>query len=374
MKYKIVLVSNFFNHHQVEISDSFYKKLNGSFLFIETEDMPDSFKNSGYPVLYRNYVMGNSSFNKENVINIINNADVVIFGSAPEFLFEKRILDNKLTFRYSERVFKKNYFTLLSPFFWKYLYTHHFRYKNKNLYMLCASSFTKSDFNLVGLYKNKCFKWGYFPELHKNDTNFEKSNSDKVSLIWVGRFIDWKHPEMAINVIKRLVENGYKNLKLNMYGRGPLLEDMIELVKTLNLDSYVTINGAVDNKIVNKKLMESDIFIFTSDRNEGWGAVLNEAMYNFCAVVVSDKIGSAKYLIKNKVNGSLFKSNSDKSLFYELLNILENKNLIYQYKIKARQTIIDVWNADVATNNFIELVKSFEERKEVSLNGPGSNA
>jgi glycosyltransferase involved in cell wall biosynthesis len=45
------------------------------------------------------------------------------------------------------------------------------------------------------------------------------------------------------------------------------------------------------------------VFIFTSDRNEGWGAVLNEAMGSGCAVVAADLIGSVPYLIEHKKMG-----------------------------------------------------------------------
>ena len=34
---------------------------------------------------------------------------------------------------------------------------------------------------------------------------------------------------------------------------------------------------------------KADIFLFTSDRREGWGAVANEAMNSACALVVSGK-------------------------------------------------------------------------------------
>lgn len=47
-------------------------------------------------------------------------------------------------------------------------------------------------------------------------------------------------------------------------------------------------------------MRESHIFIFTSDRGEGWGVVLSEAMANGCTVVASNKIGAAPFLVKHK--------------------------------------------------------------------------
>lgn len=55
-------------------------------------------------------------------------------------------------------------------------------------------------------------------------------------------------------------------------------------------------------------MREHDIFTFTSNKREGWGAVLNEAMSCGCACVVSDLIGAAPYLIKAGINGYTFKT------------------------------------------------------------------
>ena len=37
--------------------------------------------------------------------------------------------------------------------------------------MLCASAYTASDFAKFGCYKNKCFKWGYFPKFEVQNLN-----------------------------------------------------------------------------------------------------------------------------------------------------------------------------------------------------------
>ena len=67
-----------------------------------------------------------------------------------------------------------------------------------------------------------------------------------------------------------------------------------------------------------------DIFIFTSDRQEGWGAVLNEAMDSGSTVVASDAIGSSPFLIKDGQNGFLFKSENHKSLYQKVAYLIDN--------------------------------------------------
>ena len=71
-----------------------------------------------------------------------------------------RIEDNKLTYRYSERLFKNH--KLLRMFYPKYvkkIKSECTKYKDKNYYLLCASAYAERDYNWFGAFKNKCFKY-----------------------------------------------------------------------------------------------------------------------------------------------------------------------------------------------------------------------
>jgi glycosyltransferase involved in cell wall biosynthesis len=67
----------------------------------------------------------------------------------------------------------------------------------------------------------------------------------------------------------------------------------------------------------------ADIFLFTSDFNEGWGAVLNESMNSACAVVASHAIGSVPFLLKDGENGFI---QTLLEMYAETVNVLtDNK-------------------------------------------------
>ncbi len=68
----------------------------------------------------------------------------------------------------------------------------------------------------------------------------------------------------------------------------------------------------------------AEIYLFTSDRQEGWGAVLNEAMNSGCAVLTSHEIGATPYLVKDGENGIVFKSRDQKDLNRRLYELMEN--------------------------------------------------
>ena len=107
------------------------------------------------------------------------------------------------------------------------------------------------------------------------------------------------------------------------------------LIDKLEVGRYVSLLGNLPNEEVLQMMRESHIFIFTSDRGEGWGVVLSEAMANGCTVVASNKIGAAPFLVKHKKNGMLFQSGSIKSLYKAVKFIIEN-NIItsIEYSLK----------------------------------------
>ena len=105
----VVFLSNFFNHHQKPFSDAIAEILGQGYTFVETEEIPQERKNLGYHTTYPEYVIRYEKYksNPQEVAKIVNEADAVIMGSAPESLIYERKRLGKLIFRYNERLLKK---------------------------------------------------------------------------------------------------------------------------------------------------------------------------------------------------------------------------------------------------------------------------
>ena len=237
---------------------------------------------------------------KQKAQKLILTANVVIMGSASEEFLEKRIAQNKLTLRYSERIYKGGYIHTFSPRGHQIIKKFHVHSQEKPVYMLCASSFTAGDFALHGAYRNKCFKWGYFPEVKEYDIDKlinQKKNKQCLELLWVGRLITLKHPKLVIELAAKLKKEGYLFV-LNLIGEGVLKDPLKRLVKQYHLKEQVHLLGSISPEKVRQHMEQADIFLFTSDYREGWGAVLNESMNSACAVVASSAIGSVDFLIQ----------------------------------------------------------------------------
>jgi glycosyltransferase involved in cell wall biosynthesis len=243
--------------------------------------------------------------------------------------------------------------------------------------MLCASAFTAKDVNTIGAYKNKCFKWGYFTKVDELDLDElnerHKASERSVRIMWCARFIELKHPELPVKLAARLKRKGY-NFVIDMFGSGEELERTKFLAYSLNVKDCVKFKGNRPNDQILDEMRRHDIFLFTSDKNEGWGAVLNEAMSNGCAVVGSNEIGAVPFLIEDGVNGLIFKSRDLDSLEKEVVYLIEHPNERAKMIKNAYRTMRQVWSPENAAKQFLQLVEALKDNDEslIPSYGPGS--
>ena len=118
---------------------------------------------------------------------------------------------------------------------------------------------------------------------------------------------------------------------------------------------------------------KSEIFLFTSDKQEGWGAVLNESMNSACAVVACRKIGSVPFLIEDGVNGFIYEKHGKNTLYSHVKQLLEDKAFRERIQRNAYATMKNIWNAEAATDRLLHLIDCIQKGKETGYtSGPCS--
>lgn len=359
---KVTFYSNFLNHHQLPFCEEMIKILGDGFKFVATEDIPEERKKLGYADMNSNYSFVIKSYeDEERAIELSKESDVVIIGSAPSKYMRLANEGGALCFRYTERIYKdgfnlKTWLSIIKNFTFK---------DRKNVYLLCSSAYTSNDFNRSFAYLNKAFKWGYFTEV-KDYKNFNSilNKKRKNSILWVARFIKFKHPEVVIELAKRLKNEKY-NFEINMIGIGELLEDTKILAKKYNVEKNINFLGSMSPEQVRKHMEQNVLFVFTSDRGEGWGAVLNEAMNSGCAVVASHAIGSVPFLIHNNINGLIYKDGDIDDFFNKVKYLLNNSDFTKKIGLNAYESMINLWNAKVAAERLVSLSNELINNKKI---------
>ena len=362
---KTVFITNTLDHYHLPACEEAYKQLGSDFTFISTVPMEESKKQLGFtdysticPYAFNAW---ETEENYQKAKELCDNADMVIIGAEYEKFVEKRLLENKLTFFFSERLFKKGIISLLKPNNAISIYNRFTRFrKNSNCYILCSGYYAPKDFRIIGMKQEKLLRWGYFSAVKELTREYD---NDVVTLLWTGRFVKLKHPELALQAAEKLQQNNIK-FKMFFIGMGPMQEQMQKYIDRNNLSENVKIYGSMPTEEVQKHMDNADIALFTSDRREGWGAVVNEAMVGGCAVVASDAAGCSKILIKNGVNGFVYNHANKQEFFDHVLTLAKDKNLRKEIGINANKVLIQKWNGTEGMKRLLELSRAIIDGKE----------
>lgn len=121
---------------------------------------------------------------------------------------------------------------------------------------------------------------------------------NKISLIFVGRLISTKRPQLTLLILKELLEN---NLLANLIivGQGPEEDSLRKKTKELNLTNNVTFMGFVPHKELPGLLNKSQFLLMTSE-SEGFGLTALEAMACGTIPVVNTACAISTILLQNE--------------------------------------------------------------------------
>lgn len=390
---KLVFYSIILNNHQANVADEFWQLLGSEYCFVElVKPNEGNAKGGTEDYAARPYLLkawaSSEAWNR--AMQLACTANCCVFSGLPALPFEKeRMKRGLLSFDMSERWLKRGLINLFSPTILKmWLAYHGGGWNKKKLYKLCCSAFAAEDQYRVGTFKDKCYKWGYFTKVGEIDVeaSTDVSTSNITPLMWCARYLMWKHPELPVLLAQKLKTKGYRFV-IDMYGSGELEQETRALVKQLQVDDMVHFKGTMPNDQLMMEMRRHDIFLFTSDRNEGWGAVANESMANECALVASDAIGSVPYLIQHGVNGLTYHSaatntsfeHPDKKALDELTEkvmwLLDHKSRMKEIQRNAALTLQNLWSPRHAAQSLLQLIDDLQNGRETTIKeGPCSKA
>lgn len=377
---QLVFFSNYLNHHQVSLADAFYEILGDSYAFVATMPVDVEHLKGGKDYSSRTFcvVASKDVAARQYAMELARTAEVCVFGAdSLEYAIERaKQPDCGLSFEFGERWLKRGWINMLSPHLQKWWWSYQRYFRNKPFYKLNASGFAARDHQKLHTYQGRCYRWGYFTAIDEEkivEASLDVSTSRIApTFMWCARFLKFKHPELPVLMAERLKQKGY-DFSLDFYGSGDEEEPTKNLVLARGLNSIIRFHGALPNSEVLEKMSRHDIFLFTSDSNEGWGAVANESMSQGCVLVGSDAIGSIPFLVKHRQNGLVFRSCQVDSLVEEAEWLITHPQEMRRMQRAAVSTMQEMWSPRNAARQFLQLVGDLENGRECSvMEGPGS--
>jgi glycosyltransferase involved in cell wall biosynthesis len=120
-----------------------------------------------------------------------------------------------------------------------------------------------------------------------------ETKSQSLSIIYVGRLVDWKRVDLLIDACSNLV--GKINFRVNIVGDGLLRSALERHVQQKSLTNCVRFHGWLPQTAAALLLRDSDIMVLPSMRECG-GAVVLEAMASGVPVIAAKWGGPADYI------------------------------------------------------------------------------
>lgn len=162
-----------------------------------------------------------------------------------------------------------------------------------------------------------------------------RNDSSKVlNICYAGRLEEVKGCEYLIRALK-LCEN--LNINCDIYGEGTQKDSLVELIKTLNIESMVCLKGY--SNAIRDILPNYDVLVMPS-LFEASPLTIPEAM-NAHTLVVASEVGGIPFLITSKKNGYMFPAKDYERLANIIREVYLNPNDQQTLVLNAYKDFID---------------------------------
>ena len=272
----------------------------------------------------------------------IESADVLIYGDNKYFDFaalERRLSSGKLSFKVGERLLKNpvTWRDWFNPRFWRKWLCIHNHLNTPSLHYLTMSHWCADDLRFFSACKGRMWRWGYLTNVSEGPV--EKPIHAKVRIGWCGRFLECKSVCDILSSVAMFDGLLKSKIEVVLVGEGPEKASLAQLSHTLGLDSIVAFKPFLPHREALAFMESIDVFPFTSNRIEGWGAILPEAMDKCCAVVASEDAGSTLELVRHGENGFTYKAGDVKTLSRHIATLVEDAALRKRFGLAAWRTM-----------------------------------
>jgi glycosyltransferase involved in cell wall biosynthesis len=290
----------------------------------------------------------------------VRSADVLISGEKTLAEFETRARLGLPSFYMSERWWKPplGKFRLLHPrFLWNF---REFRIlaMSEHLWFLAIGDKASTDIARMLGFGQRKRRWGYFPPVHPNSLKLQETAKPRI--LWAGRFLSWKRVDVLIKAFRKIVEMGIQ-CELELIGDGPARQSIQILISKLSLNHSVKLLPAMSQAEILSRMQLSEVYVLPSLGQEGWGAVINEAMASGCIVLGSKESGACGSLVEDGYSGFLLEDSTIDGLASKLAFIITNIKVLRRVRLQAVETIQSKWSAKVAASRLHQLSLALAE-------------
>ena len=133
--------------------------------------------------------------------------------------------------------------------------------------------------------------WGYFVAESDSSKMDLRSSSDNtvIRVLWAGRLLPVKRVDTLIKAV-----NGLRNIELDIIGNGP---DEVRIKRLAAGRANIHFKGLMPLSQLRMEMRRHDVYVFSSNAFEGWGAVVNEALEEGMKVIGTYEAGASATIL-----------------------------------------------------------------------------
>jgi len=165
---------------------------------------------------------------------------------------------------------------------------------------------------------NRVYPFAYFLDsnVDKQKRSIENSDVSLFRISFVGQLIKRKGVDTLLKSLVHLTDCKWE---LDVVGDGPERKNLENLAAQLKIDANMHWHGSIANKAVREVLQQSHLFVLPS-LDDGWGAVVNEALIAGVPVVVTRSSGSS-VVVQSSSYGEIVNEGNELELYKAIEHI-----------------------------------------------------
>ena len=158
-------------------------------------------------------------------------------------------------------------------------------------------------------------------------------------ILFCAKLQPWKRPA---DLLRAYAKAGLPNALLVFAGEGPLRPQLEAEAAALGVDSRVRFLGLVNQSHLPAVYTSADVMVLPSEY-EPFAVVVNEAMCCGCPVIVSDRVGAARDLVRGGETGFAYPCHQVEALAGLLKEVLADRDKLAKMRKSARSRM-ETWS------------------------------
>lgn len=189
------------------------------------------------------------------------------------------------------------------------------------------------------------------------DSEIIKFKENRKAFLFVGSLYRLKGIDLLIKAFAEKYKNN-PDWCLILVGNEKNGFNYRQLITSLGIEKQVMFRGVIPAKDIYSAYSASDIFVLPS-RYDGWGMVVNEAIYCGLPVIVSDAVGASPHLVTPK-NGFVFHSNS----LLDLVTCMEKyqDETVLESHASNSKKVFELFRSDVFSEKLLRIIKRWNNQ------------